>query len=531
MRPLLLLAIAAPAFAQISAEQLRSAQSDAGMWLNHGRNTSAWRYSELDEVNASTVARLTPQWIFQTGAGRLETTPLVFDGRMFLTGDANRAYALDLLTGRPLWRYAKPVPEGAIGCCGTVNRGFATLGDRLFKVNFDATLVALDVKTGKMIWETQVADYKKGFSLTVAPLIAGGLVIIGNAGAEFGTRGFIDAYDPATGKRVWRFWTVAAPGEPGGNTWPAEDSKYKDAWKRGGGSAWVTGSYDPDLDLIYWGTGNPGPDMNGDVRPGDNLYTCSVVALEASTGKLRWHYQFTPHDVHDWDSTEDMVLADITAGGQRVKGLLHADRNGFYYLLDRTNGKVLAAKPYTKVTWAKEIGADGRPVLVPGQDPTDTGNESCPGLGGGHNWPPTSYSPQTGLYYFGSTDGCQMYFKTEYQYVEGQWYQLSTTEAIPKRETVGSLVAVNAATGETAFRIEMPHAPNGMLSTAGGLVFTGDSDGYLMAFDAKTGKNLWRFQTGASISAAPITYRFRGKQVIAIAAGSNVMTFALPEAR
>jgi alcohol dehydrogenase (cytochrome c) len=348
-------------------------------------------------------------------------------------------------------------------------------------------------------------------------------VLVGIAGAEFGTRGFVDAYDAATGKRIWRFWTVAGKGETGGDSWAA------DSWKRGGGSTWITGTYDPELNLTYWGTGNPGPDLDGDVRSGDNLYTCSLVALDADTGKLKWHYQFTPHDVHDWDAVSDPVLVDVTVGGRKVKAVMHANRNGFFYLLDRRNGKLLLAKPYTKVSWADAIGPDGRPVLIPGQDPTEEGNKACPGMGGGHNWQATAYSPQTGLYYFGSTDGCGVYYKTTQDYIEGQWYQASTGTGVPREPSTGSIVAMNPATGEAKWRFEMVTAPTaGVLATAGGLVFTGDREGYVFALDARTGKPLWKFQAGGQVIAPPITYEAGGKQYIAVAAGSSLVAFALP---
>lgn len=492
-------------------------------WTTYNGTDASLRYSELAAISTANIDRLTPQWIHQASAGRMESTPLVVDGMMYVTGSGNAGYALDLVTGRTVWRYSKPVPPAAMGCCGTVNRGFAISGDRVFKVNFEGTLVALNARSGALLWESNVADYRKGFSLTVAPLVVKDKVIVGISGAEFGVRGYIDAYDVRSGERVWRFYTVAGPEDPVGmKTWAG------DSWKQGGSSAWVTGSYDADLNLVYWGTGNPGPDMNGDVRAGDNLYSCSVVALDADTGKLKWYYQFTPHDVHDWDATEDLPLVDLRIGGKIVKAILQANRNGFYYALDRTNGKLLTAKPYTKVTWAKEIGADGRPVLVPGQDPTEEGNVSCPGLGGGHNWQPTSYSPQTGLHYFGSTDGCHIYYRTQYEYKEGQWYQLSTVGEDPGSTSTGSVIAVDPVTGKTRWRFEMLRAPSGgFLSTAGGLVFTGDGDGYLIAFDAASGKVLWKFQTGGRIAAGPVTYRFRGKQYVAVAAGSNVMAFAV----
>jgi len=441
---------------------------------------------------------------------------------MYLTGTSNRAWAVDARTGKTLWSYLKTPPKGLGVCCGEVNRGFAAAGSRLYKVNIEDTLVSLDAKTGTVLWESTIDDYKKGYTGTVAPLVVKDKVVVGTAGAEFGIRGFVDAYDAATGKRVWRFHTVAGAGEPGGETWGG------DAWTRGGGSTWVTGTYDPDLNLIYWGTGNPGPDMNGDVRPGDNLYTCSVVALDADTGQLKWHFQFTPHDVHDWDAISDPVLVDLTMGGRKVKALIQANRNGFFYALDRANGKMLLAKPYTKVSWADSIAADGKPKLIAGQDPTEEGNKACPGMGGGHNWEASAYSPQTGLYYFGTADGCVMYYKTNQDYLEGQWFQLSTADDAPGETVSGAVVALDPATGATRWRFEMVHSPSaGMLATAGGLVFTGDGFGYVIALDARTGKPVWRFQTGGEIKAPPITYSVDGKQYVAVTAGHTLMAFAV----
>jgi alcohol dehydrogenase (cytochrome c) len=318
------------------------------------------------------------------------------------------------------------------------------------------------------------------------------------------------------------FDAKSGAGEPGSDTWRG------DTWQRGGGSTWVTGSYDPKLNLIYWGTGNPGPDLNGDVRPGDNLYTCSLVALDADTGKLKWHFQFTPHDVHDWDAISDPIPVDIVFNGRPVQAVMQANRNGFFYALDRTNGKLLVAKAYTKVTWADGIGPDGRPILISGQDPTEEGNRTCPGMGGGHNWQATAYSPQTGLYYFSSSEHCMLFYKTSQEFVEGQWYQASTVDG--KEPGTGRILAVDPKTGTTSWKFEMVSGPtSGLLATAGGLVFTGDAEGYLIAFDARTGKVLWRFQTGAAISGPPISYALDGRQYIAVAAGPTMLTFALPK--
>jgi alcohol dehydrogenase (cytochrome c) len=518
--------LASSASAQVSFETLQKAQADDTSWLSYGRNYAGWRYSALDQINAGNVAKLSLEWIYQTGvSGKGQGTPLVHEGVMYVAGPNNTAVALDLQSGKPIWQYNKPAPRGAQGCCGQPNRGFAILGDKLFKVNFEGTLVALDLKTGRTVWETQMADYRQGYSATNAPLIVKNLVISGIAGAEFGTRDFIDAYDADTGKRVWRFWTIPEPGEKGGDTWGKGDS-----WKRGGGSTWITGTYDPELNLVYWGTGNPGPDMDGDVRPGDNLYTCSVVALDADSGERKWHFQFTPHDVHDWDAIADPVLADLDINGAKVKALMQANRNGFFYTLDRTTGEYLLSKGYTEITWASGIDRTGKPVLIDGRDPTAEGNVACPGLGGGHNWQATAFSPKTGLYYFQTTDGCHIYYKTSQGYIEGQWYQASTVGGVAERPNSGSIIGIDPKTGEIRWRFGLVSPPSaGILATGGNLVFSGDPEGYFFALNAETGKPLWRFQTGDRVAAPPITYTLDGRQRVALVAGGSVMVFKLLE--
>ena len=500
-----------------------TAQTNSGDWRSYGLNSLGWRYSELAQIDTRNVARLSPAWIFQTGlGGGIETTPLVFDGMMFIAGPSNHSWALDAVTGRSIWHAHKEPPAKLELCCGQVNRGFAVLGDKLFRVNIEGTLVALDLHSGTTLWETTLADYKQGYSATGAPLVVKNMVLSGIAGAEFGTRGFVDAYDANTGKRVWRFTTIPGEGEAGSDTWSG------DSWKRSGESTWVTGTYDPELNLVFWGVGNPGPDMDGDVRKGDNLYSDSVVALDADTGKLKWHYQFTPHDTHDWDAISDPVAVDLTFGGRKVKALIQANRNGFFYVLDRTNGKFLKAKSYTEVSWAQGIGDDGKPILVKDQEPTEEGRLTCPGLGGGHNWQATAYSPRAGLYYFTSTDGCQIYYKTKQDFIEGQWYQGSTTVGLPTQPTTGSILAVDPATGETKWRTETVSTPtSGLLATAGGLVFAGDREGYFIALDASSGKVLWKFQTGGAIVSPPISYALNGKQYIEVAAGCSILTFTV----
>ena len=376
-----LLSAAVAAWPQVSSQRLLDAAREPEQWLTYSGNYNGQRFSPLDQITRDNVSRLALQWVFQTGVrGDHETTPLVVDGVMYITTPQNHAYALDLRTGRPLWHYERTLPKDLSICCGPQNRGFAALGDKVFLATLDAHLVALDSKTGNIIWDVGTAEADQGYSFTLAPLAVKDKIIVGVAGGEYGVRGFIDAYDAATGKRAWRFYTIPGPGEPGSETWQGE------SWKTGGAPAWVTGSYDPALNLIYWGTGNPGPQMYGGNRAGDNLYSDSLVALDADTGKLKWHYQFTPHDVHDWDATQVPVLIDTTIGGKPRKLVVTANRNGFFYVLDRTNGKFILAKPYTQVTWAKEIGADGRPVVLPNSEPTAEGNRVCPGGIGGTNW-------------------------------------------------------------------------------------------------------------------------------------------------
>jgi alcohol dehydrogenase (cytochrome c) len=510
--------------AALAASTLLTLHAADTEWLTYGGNHAAWRFSDLTQINTTNVARLAPRWIFQTNvAGNQETSPIVSGGMMYITAPSNHAFALDLRTGQPIWHYSSTSPKPLDLCCGEVNRGFALLGKRLFKVNIEDTLVALDSLTGQTLWRTELGDYRKGFSGTLAPLVVKGKILVGTGGAEFGTRGFVDAYSPETGERLWRTYTVPVNSEPGSETWTS------DAALRVGGSTWITGTYDPDLNLTYWGTGNPGPDMNGDVRPGDNLYTCSLIALDPDTGKMRWHFQFTPHDTHDWDAVADPVLVDLTIGGKKVKAVIQANRNGYFYALDRTNGKFLFARPYTNINWSKGIGPDGKPQVIAGLEPSGPGTKVCPGLGGGHNWEATAYSPQTGLFYFGSADGCQNFYRNDSEFVEGAWYQLSGTENVRTDPPKGSFIAMDAATGDIRWRFDMVRQPSGgALATAGGLVFVGDHFGNLIGFDARTGKVLWRYQTGAPISAPPISYTLEGKQYIALAAGGAMLAFALP---
>jgi alcohol dehydrogenase (cytochrome c) len=513
------------ASAQVSYERLLQDSGEPNNWLTYSGNYQAWRYSTLDQVNTANIKRLAPSWLFQLSVpGRFETTPLVVDGILYATGPNDFGFAIDPHTGRTIWRYQRVLPEKLRACCGLVNRGFAALGNKLFMATLDAHVVALDAKTGSVVWDAEAADYRQGYSFTLAPLVVKDKVIVGVSGGEYGTRGFIEAYSADTGKRIWRFYTIPLPHQPGSETWQG------DSWKTGGGPAWVTGSYDPELDLLYWGVGNPAPDWYGETRKGDNLYTDSMVALDPNTGTLKWHYQFTPHDLHDWDATEIPVLIDAQMGGQPRKLLLQANRNGFFYVLDRTNGAFQLAKPFVKVTWAEGIGSDGRPVLMPDAVPTAKGRSACPGITGATNYMSPSYDPQTELFYVAAREQCDIVTSQSEQFVPGHFYLGSGNERVPGEKDWGALRAIDPRSGEMKWEFKYYSAPwGGALSTAGGLVFAGDSDGNLIALDAKTGKNLWHFQTGSGIFASPMTYSLDGKQYIVIPSGAALLAFALPD--
>jgi alcohol dehydrogenase (cytochrome c) len=447
----------------------------------------------------------------------------VVDGIMYFTGGDGTAFALDARSGRKLWRYEYAAPPGHR--TSGVNRGFAVLGDLLYMVTIDANLVALDARTGRVVWQTEIVPYKAGtYYATLAPLALKDKIIAGVGGGELGVRGFLDAYDAKTGARLWRFWTVPAPGEPGGDSWEA------DSWKSGGGPTWMTGTFDPKLNSLYWGIGNPGADLYGDNRHGDNLYTCSLVALDPDTGKLKWHFQFTPHDTHDWDAEETPMLLDLKWRGRDRKLVVQANRNAFYYVLDRETGEFLMGKPFGHQTWAKGLDDKGRPMALPHSEPTAEGNPVCPGLAGATNWMAPSYNPQTGLFYFAVRDQCDVYYTAPPKYVEGKAYWGSVFRGVTEEKDWGMLKAMDPLTGETKWDFRYQRAPwAGTLSTAGGVIFSGDEDGYLMAFDAKTGKNLWKFNTGNRLVSSPITYVVAGKQYIAMPSGGVMISFALQE--
>ena len=507
--------------AQVSYERLLKTTKEPHNWLTYSGDYAGWRHSPLKQIDATNVQHLGMEWVFQTGAtGLFEATPLVVDGIMYVTGQDNRAFALDARTGRVLWRYQRQLPEKV----GGANRGFAVLGDKVFMATLDAHVVALDAKTGGVVWDVEAEERKKGYFFTLAPLAVKDKVIVGVSGGEYGIRGFIDAYSAETGKRLWRFYTIPGPGEPGHETWEG------DSWKIGGAPAWMSGTYDPELNLIYWGVGNPGPDHYGDEREGDNLYSNCVVAIDADTGKLKWHYQFTPHDVWDWDANEVPMLLDMEFGGRPRKLLVQANRNGFYYVLDRTDGKLLHAKPFARVTWAKEIGADGKPVMLPNSAPTPQGTYVCPGIVGATNWWSPSYNPATGLFYVAVREQCDKFYNFPQDYREGRLFVGGGVQAAPGEKPWGALRALDPRTGALKWEYKYYSAPwAGTLSTAGNLVFAGDMDGYLIAFDARTGKELWHRQTGIAVWASPMSYEVAGKQYVVIPAGSALFAFALPD--
>jgi len=523
-RLLTIVLAAAASFAQVTPERLLNAEKDPSNWMMYSGRYRGWRHSELNQVNRQNASRLRVKWVYQMPTTHLvETTPLVADGVMYFTEPPSNVVAVDAETGRQFWRYRRQLPSRINVCCGQVNRGVAIAGDRIFLSTVDAHLVALDAKTGAVLWDIELADYRRGYSGTVAPLPVKDMVITGIAGGEYGIRGFVDAYDAKTGQRRWRFWTIPEPGQPGGDTWSG------DSWKTGGGSSWVTGSYDAAQNMIIWGIGNPSPDWNGDVRLGDNLYSDSAVALDADTGKLRWHFQFVPHDVHDWDAVQVPVLVDETWQDSPRKLVYWAHRNGFYYVLDRENGKFLLGKPFATQTWAKGLDSGGRPIRLPNIDPTPEGVIIWPGVQGATNWYSPSYSPLTKLFYLSVWENKSIYRKGEQEYSPGNRYIGSVPLIdLPDDPGHGAIRALNPQTGERVWEYKLHTKPwAGVLSTAGQLVFGGSDEGYFFALDAQSGKELWRHNAGGVIRANPISYSSKGKQVIAIAAGSAIFTYDL----
>jgi alcohol dehydrogenase (cytochrome c) len=493
-------------------------------WPTYDGAPDGNRYTTLTQINKGNVSRLGPKWMFSIpNGGRMEVTPVVVDGIMYVTV-ANECYALDAGSGREIWHYQR-ARDGITG----LNRGAGVAGNRVFMDTENAHIIALDRFDGKLLWETELADVQQNYFTTSAPLpLANGLVLSGVAGGENGANGFVAAFDQATGKEVWRFWTVPKRGEPGSETWQGKDIDH------GGAPTWFIGTYDPVLDIVYWPTGNPSEEYNGDYRLGDNLYSDCILALDGKTGKLKWHYQFTPHDLWDWDSTETSVLIDADWRGRPRKLMLHADRNGFFYVLDRVNGELLLAKQFVKnLTWAKAIGKDGRPIKNPNQEPTEKGTRVCPSQDGATNWFSPSFLPATGLYYVQTYEKCSVYTKRSGdEWESGKEYLGGSQRVSPDVTPQTILRAIDIHTG--AIKWELPQRGDaqswgGTLATVSGLVIFGEDGGALMAVDAATGKPLWSFQSNNIWKASPMTYQFDGKQYVAVASGSSIVAFGILE--
>jgi alcohol dehydrogenase (cytochrome c) len=517
-------------------ERIRDAAKEPQNYLTYWGDLSGRHYSALSQINTANVKNLQAKWAVQMpGDGIVESIPLVVDGIMYTTGPVGgtaQVFALDAKTGRQIWRYERKQRITNPYEINRVNRGVTIFGNRLFFGTLDAFLIALDARTGTLLWEKQIDDTMLGYSITSPPLVVKDKIITGITGGEFGVRAYIDAYEPATGKRLWRWYTIPGKGEFGNETWEG------DSWQHGGSPSWLTGSYDPDLNTLYWAIGNPGPDINGDVRKGDNLFSCSVVALDPDTGQRKWHYQFTPNDTHDWDATEDLVLVDRMWRGQNRKLLMQANRNGVFYVLDRVTGKLLAGAPFVRATWVKGWDENGRPITTENWRANPEGTTVYPSVGGGSNFQAPSYSPLTGWMYFMYYDGPGRYSIGPAPFEPGKQYQGRGTgggfgppaadgQAPPSQ----GVMAFDPETGKVQWKYELTQngLTHGVLATAGGVVFAASQEGNFMALDAKSGKALWRFGAGASIPSSPMSYSVDGKQYVAISSANVLYSFALPE--
>ncbi len=499
-------------------------------WPSYNGDYTGQRYSSLSQINRENVGRLRTQWVFHSrNSQSLEVTPVVINGVMYVTS-ANDAYALDARTGRMLWSHTRPITNGLIeDASAHHNRGVAVWHSKVYMETDDAHLLCLDARSGNVIWDVKFGDIKENPAngATSAPLIVNGKVIVAPAGGDAGVRGRIEAFDAETGKLVWNFWTIPGPGEQNFGTWGKSD-----IWKHGGATAWMPGTYDPETNTLFWGTGNAAPDFEGSQRPGDNLYTACVLALDPDTGKLKWYFQFTPHDLYDFDAVETPVLIDGSYKGEDRKLLVEANRNGFVYILDRTNGKFLDATLFEpSVNWAKGIDAKGRPITT-GVIPTPGGTRVCPGIVGATNWFSPSYNPQTHLFYFMALRDCNIGHATPQPFVKGESYYNTGVERISGERGKKTFVAFDVESGKIAWRYPQAGRGNswgGTMSTAGGLVFFGDDADSFEAIDARDGKPLWHFNTGQGMHASPMSYAVDGKQYVAIAAGSDIFSFALPD--
>jgi alcohol dehydrogenase (cytochrome c) len=516
----------APLFSPVTWERLVNAADEPENWLMYSGTLDSQRFSRLDQIHNRNVSELELKWAYQIPElDRAETTPLVVDGVMYITEAPSNVVAVDAATGRQYWRYDHALPDDLRICCGRNNRGVAILGETLYMSTLDAHLVALDARTGNLVWDKEVADYRAGYSKTAAPLVVKDQIVTGIAGGEYGISGFLDSYDAATGELLWRTDTIPGPDHPDNQTWAG------DSWRTGGSPTWITGAYDPDLDLVYWGTGNPGPDWNGDVRMGDNLYSDSALALNSTTGEMEWYFQFTPHDVHDWDAIQVPILGDLTMNGQDRKVMMWANRNAFFYTIDRVTGEFLVGKPFAKQTWAEGLDAAGRPIRVPNTAPSVEGTVVSPPVSGGTNWFSPSYSPRTELFYVMAFDSEAKYFIRDEDYDEGEIFLGGGAQATgPTEKSVSAVRAIDPRTGARRWEYQVqPQSWSGVLSTGGDLVFSGSVDGYFYALDAVNGRELWHIALGANVHAAPISFAVNDKQYVTIAAGNVVYTFGLPD--
>ena len=508
----------------VSAEDLLAKPVGAN-WISYNGDYTGRRYSRLNEIKPENVAQLRAAWVFHPGnSERLEATPVVVNGIMYVTS-ANDAFALDARTGRIVWHHQRPVSAGLLDDAASHhNRGVAVWRNFVYMQTDDAHLLCLDARSGNLLWDVEYADKTKHYGATSAPLVVKDNVIVGTSGGDSGVRGLLAAYDALTGKLKWRFWTIPGPGEFGSASWPG------DAYLHGGGTTWMPGTYDPELDTLYWTTSNAAPDFVGDSRPGDDLYTASVLALDPNTGKLKWYFQFTPHDLYDYDANETPVLVDVEEGGATRRLLVQANRNGFLYVLDRANGRFLKATPFVeKLNWAKGVDAHGRPILS-GRIPAAQGTYICPGINGATNWFSPSYNPDTGLFYVMALESCNLYFTNPKPFKLGETYYATGTKLRPDEHPQKMLLAYSMQDGKIVWRypqVGRGDSWGGTLTTAGGLVFLGDDAGSLEGVEARTGRPLWHFNTGQTMHASPMSYMVDGVQYVGVSVGSDVFSFSL----
>jgi len=501
-------------------------QPSGANWISYNGDYSGRRYSSLSEISPKNVSQLRAQWIFHIrDANELEVTPVVVDGIMFVTS-ANDAFALDARTGRQIWHYSRPVTPGLIDDASQHhNRGVAIWHSKVFMETDNAHLLCLDARSGHLLWDVAYTDGNKNYGATSAPLVVKDKVLVGTSGGDDGVRGFVSAFDAQSGKLAWRFWTIPGPGEFGSSSWPGE------MYLRGGGTTWMPGTYDAELNTIYWGTSNPAPDFDGSVRPGDDLYTDCVLALDPDAGKLKWYFQFTPHDLYDYDANETPVLIDTLYKGEPRKLLVEANRNGFIYVLDRTNGKFLSALPFVeKLNWAKGIDEQGRPIRT-GLQPTPEGTKICPSMIGATNWYSPSYNPGAHLLYFMALEECGIFSSKPESFTEGRTYYATGVRHVPGEKKEKILQAYDLDSNRIEWRYPQTgegDSSGGTMTTASGLVFFGDDAESFEAVDAKSGASLWHFTTGQRMHASPMSYAVQGKQYVAIASGMDIFSFALP---